>query len=89
MLHFSFLKINWHALKNSVSNNQAKKTPKTKQTLFVIASPFFDVSQNCHKLEITSKQGIKRRSHEIQLPLFPKKQLQSLQVQRRQEQNQN
>lgn len=32
-----------------------KKTKPTQQTLFVTAGPFFDISQNRHKLEITSK----------------------------------
>lgn len=50
--------------KKKPQTKQKKKT-KTQQTLSVIADQFFDISQNCHKLEITSKQGMKRRSHQI------------------------
>lgn len=46
----------------TVSKNQEKEN-KPQQTLSVTAGQFFDVSQNCHKLEITSKQGMKSRSH--------------------------
>lgn len=42
---------------NSVSNNQPKKKPN-QQIVFATAGLVFDISQNCHKLEITSKHGM-------------------------------
>lgn len=39
---------------------KGKKKTKTQQTLFVTAGLFSDISPNCHKLELTSKQGMER-----------------------------